>query len=224
MSKSYALIVFDWEGTIAEDALGCVIHAVRQEANRIQAGEFDKLLARSYIGLGMSGAIKLLFPHLLISQQEQLAAAVQTTLARSLTEIRLIDGAKQTIERLHASGIALAVATNKGHASLQRAMQMTGLDGYFSMTRSASQVPPKPCPQMLQEIMQNLDIQPDRTLMIGDSLADIQMARALAVDAIGLDFYQTQSTELFAAGAAAVFDDYQQVDAYLRIENLRSEH
>lgn len=217
MNKSYSLIVFDWEGTIAEDALGQVIQTIAQEAKRMHAGEFDKSLARQYIGLGMSSAIKLLFPQLYLYQQEQLSAAVQTSYTKSLAEIMLVDGAKDTILRLHAAGYKLAVATNKGQASLQRALQSTGLDAYFPVTRSASQVPPKPCPQMLEEIMSDIDVSSAKTLMIGDSLADIQMARAIGVDVVGVDFYQTQREELLAEGAIEVLDTYQQVNAYLHL-------
>ena len=217
MNKTYNLIVFDWEGTIAEDALGQVIQTIAEEAKRMHVNEFDKSLARQYIGLGMSSAIKLLFPQLYLYQQEQLSAAVQASYTKSLAEIMLVEGAKDSLLRLHAAGYKLAIATNKGQASLQRALQSTELEAYFSVTRSASQAPPKPCPQMLEEIMDEIGVPSDRTLMIGDSLSDIQMASAIGVAAVGVDFYQTQREELLAEGAVEVFDNYQQVNTYLHV-------
>src|SRR3990167_6353657 len=70
MKRQYNLIVFDWEGTIAEDSLGQVIHLLAQVAKRLHFGEFDKTLARRYITLGFHGAVRQLFPHLPMYQQE----------------------------------------------------------------------------------------------------------------------------------------------------------
>lgn len=217
MGKRYKLVVFDWEGTIAEDGLGHMIQVLASEANDMHLGTFDKSLARRCIGLGVSGAVKQLFPALYLYQQEQLTAGVQSKLGFSAAEVVLVDGAKETIQSLHAAGFLLAIATNKGHVSLQRVMQMTGLESYFAMTRSASQVPPKPCPQMLEEIMQTLQIAPEETLMIGDSQSDMQMAVAAQADGVGVDFYQTQRDELLMAGAFQVFSDYQQINAFLHV-------
>ncbi len=217
MKKSYSLIVFDWEGTIAEDALGQVIQIIAEEARQMHVGEFDKSLARQCIGLGICSTIKLLFPQLYLYQQEQLSAAVQSSYTKSLNEIMLIEGARDTILRLHAAGYKLAVATNKGQASLLRAIQSTGLESYFDVTRSASQTLPKPSPQMLEEIMSETGVAYDKMLMIGDSASDIQMARAVGAAAVGVDFYQTQREELLAEGALEVFDNYQQIKAYLHV-------
>ncbi len=217
MRKQYKLVVFDWEGTIAEDGLGQMIQILTKEANDMHLGAFDQSVARRCIGLGVSGAVKQLFPALYLYQQEQLAAAVQSKLALSAVEVILVDGAKQTIQSLHAGGVQLAIATNKGHVSLQRVLQMTALESYFAVTRSASQVPPKPCPQMLEEIMETLQIGPEETLMIGDSQSDMQMAVAAGADGVGVDFYQTQHDELLMAGALHVFNDYQQINAFLHV-------
>lgn len=111
----------------------------------------------------------------------------------------------------------MAIASNKGQHSLARALQITGLDKFFTITRSAGQVPAKPCPQMLEEIMDELGHDPSTTLMVGDSSLDMEMAKNCSVTAVGVDFYHQNEANLKAAGAIAVFDDYQLLAQFLNL-------
>ena len=213
--KTYRVVVFDWEGTLG-DTLGHIVHALAVEAKRLDFGEFDASLARPYVTLGLTGASKKLFPHLSLHQQEQLLEAVQRRLSKAIG-CCLFPGAKAFVTALQGVGIDLAIATNKGPQSLQRVLHESGLEVFFKITRAAGQVPAKPCPQMLYEILDFFDVQASEALMIGDSVADIDMAVSAGMDAIGFDYYHQQDAELRAAGALAVFDDYEQVGVYLGV-------
>jgi phosphoglycolate phosphatase len=213
--KTYRVVVFDWEGTLG-DTLGHIVHALADEAKRMDFGEFDASLARPYVTLGLTAASKKLFPHLSLHQQEQLLEAVQLRLSKA-TGCCLFPGAKAFVAALHAAGIDVAIATNKGPQSLQRVLHESGLEVFFKITRAAGQVPAKPCPQMLYEILDIFDVQASEALMIGDSVVDIDMAVSAGMDAIGFDYYHQQDAELRAAGALAVFDDYEQVGVYLGV-------
>lgn len=219
MNNTYQLVVFDWEGTIA-DTLGLILHTVAEEAHQLGFGELDPQLARKYVDLGLVQALKKVFPLLSNTQQEQLLQAVQNTMITRPSEVCLIPGAWDLIVQLHAANKDLAIATNKGQHSLQRALQATGLDAFFKITRSAGQVPAKPCPQMLSEIMEEFGQQPNSTLMIGDSATDMEMAASLNVTAIGVDFYHQQENALKLAGAKAVFDDYTLLAQFLDLPQV----
>ncbi len=220
MKKQYDLVVFDWEGTIVEDALGHIVTVITHEAKRFHLGAVDKLLARRYITQGLTSAIRQLFPHLTLHQYEQFIEAVQDSISHSFAEMSVVEDAESTIRLMHVGGIKLAIATNKGYQSLLRALHQSGLSAYFKVIRSASQVPAKPCPQMLAEIIQESGVMASRTLMIGDSVSDIEMAMALDVDAIGMDFYHVWQDEFFAAGAIQVFDSYQHLVEYLNLSGV----
>lgn len=216
MKKSYRLMVFDWEGTLG-DTLGHVLSTLVTEARRLQFGELDVQQTRCYATLGLAKAIKKLLPHLMLYQQEQLLQAVQRVLYTASSDGYLFPGAKQIVQQMQHAGLNLAIATNRGSQSLKRALQESGLHEFFKVTRSAGQTPPKPCPQMLEEIMAVFDVPASETLMIGDSVTDIEMAGLAGVDAIGVDFYHQQRSELLAAGALAVFDDYTKLAHYLEL-------
>ena len=216
MNRPYRLVVFDWEGTLG-DTLGLILNTVAVEAKRLQFGELDEKVARQYVVLGLVNAVQKLFPHLSMHQHEQLLHAVQQALATNPMDVFLITGAKDIVQQLYAAGLDLAIATNKGPHALQRALKATRLESFFTVTRSAGQVPPKPCPQMLEDIMNVCGVQASETVMIGDSVSDMEMAREAGVDAIGVDFYHQQEGTLRACGALDVFDDYQKLANYLGV-------
>lgn len=216
MSKPYQLVVFDWEGTIS-DTLGQILHTVAAEIKALGYGEIEPYQARQYVGLGLVHALRKLLPHLTEHQHQHIQQAVQQAMTTRPNELCLLPGALEFIQQLRATNIDIAIATNKGQHSLQRALQATGLDDLFHVTRSAGQVPAKPCPQMLEEIMGEFGKDASSTLMIGDSVTDMEMAHSIKVDAIGVDFYHQQDSALTAAGALAVFDDYSAVANFLNL-------
>lgn len=216
MNKQYRLAVFDWEGTLS-DTLGQILNCVAQEAQRLQFGNLDEDLARQYVDLGLVNAIRKLFPHLDGNQHQQLLSAVQQSMLSKHADVYLLPGARDIVQRLAAQGVQLAIATNKSHAGLQRALQQTGLTTYFTVTRTAGQLAAKPDPEMLEEILQECMVSADETIMIGDSVNDVQMAKSLHVDAIGVNFYHQQNESLLAAGALAVFHDFDEVARFLNL-------
>ncbi len=216
MSNHYDLVVFDWEGTIA-DTLGAVFHTVAVEADLLGFGTFEPEEARKYVDLGLERALIKAYPHLSAKEHEQLIYAVHRSMHTRSLEVFLIPGVREFIHQLQDAHINMAVATNKGHQSLARALQTTGLDEFIKITRSAGQVPAKPHPQMLEEIMDEMGGHAATTLMVGDSVTDIEMAKSIHVNAIGVDFYHQQEAALKAAGALAVFDDYKLLADYLHL-------
>lgn len=214
MSNPYRLVVFDWEGTLG-DTLGQFVNVIAAQAKQLDLGVVDVNAARYYIALGPVVAVKKLFPHLPTHQQAELLQSVQNAMLLNSTAVCLTQGAREVLLQIKKAGIQLAIATNKGEKSLLRDLNMSGLEGMFDVTRSASQAPAKPCPQMLEEIMAECGVSADETLMIGDSVSDIEMAAQLQVTALGVDFYGQNELLLRSAGAHDVFNDFQQLAKYL---------
>ena len=214
LTKRYRLVVFDWEGTLS-DPLEFVLNCIAVEAKRLRFGDMDEILARHSVEHGLINTVRRVFPHLTAFQYDMLLDSVQQSLMLRHGEVALVPGAKELVHALQQAGIDLAIATNRGERSLHRALQVSGLEEYFRVTRSAGQVPPKPCPQMLQEILMIFSVSAGDALMIGDSLADMEMAASIGMDAIGVNFYYQHASELLAAGALAVFDNYQALSEYL---------
>jgi len=202
----YQLIVFDWEGTLS-DTLGCVLDVVSEQAQKLGLSAIDYKVARDYVNLGIEEAIVKLYPN----EADITHSALLMGVSQSMSHVKgacLFQGAKAWLTSLKSQGIFLGLATNKGKSSLHRALITADLDNFFDCICTASDYALKPSPDMLLAILNTLNVDASHALMIGDSVADIEMARALNVDAIGVDFYHQMEDSLKHAGANAVYDDF----------------
>ncbi len=223
MKRLYRVVVFDWEGTLAEDLVGQVLHLLTDEARRFHLGGFSHTNARDALAHGLPKAIHKLFPQLNSHQQEALLESLHKAVSMSSFDVCLMPGAKALVKALFQQGVHLAIASNKGHASLMRLLQASGLDDYIKVVRCAGQLPAKPSPEMLVEILEEFGVTASEALMVGDSLADIEMARALSVDAVGMDVYHENSQALRKAGALDVFDRFASLATFLQLKELDDE-
>lgn len=103
-------------------------------------------------------------------------------------ELALFEGTHALIESLHGQGYSLAVATGKSRKGLARALEFSGLGRFFHATRCADECFSKPHPAMLEELMDELGVARDVTLMIGDTTHDLQMARNAGVAGLAVSF------------------------------------
>ncbi len=215
MKSRYNLVVFDWEGTLAEDSFGQVVSIIAREALNLKIQNFDRVLARKYIPLGLITVISKLFPDFSIHNQEQLLSRLQEALQNTVDEVILTRDAELTVRKIYDAGIKLGIATNRSFNSLQKVLSLSGLSQYFQVIRTASQVRAKPCPDMLEEIIWECGESSSTTLMVGDSLSDIEMAVSIGVDAVGVDFYHEQQGMFLQAGACMEIDNYQDLLKYV---------
>ena len=89
---------------------------------------------------------------------------------------------------LRERGHLLAVATGKSRRGLDEALHTVQLKGVFDGSRTADQTAGKPHPLMLQELMAEFDVAPERLLMIGDTTHDLQMARNAGVASLAVAY------------------------------------
>jgi phosphoglycolate phosphatase len=76
---------------------------------------------------------------------------------------------------------------------LNEALEELQLHEVFHATRTADETSGKPDPQMLQELMRELVVAPERTLMVGDSVYDLEMAVHAGCEGVGVSFGSSSS-------------------------------
>lgn len=187
MLARYDCVVFDWDGTLI-DSTATIARSIQAAAADLGLPVPDYATASHVIGLGLRDALRRAVPALPVERELEFSARYRYHYFGAEDTLALFDGARELVAALHGSGVAVCVATGKSSAGLLRAMQSTGLAGYFRATRCADQTHPKPHPAMLLELSAELEIDPGRMLMIGDTTHDLQMARAAKVDAIGVTY------------------------------------
>jgi phosphoglycolate phosphatase len=214
MSKQFDLIVWDWDGTLA-DSTGMITKAVVDAAEQVGLPKLDPAAARNIIGLGLKESIHALFGDLPADMAQKLAQRYTANYYAGESEIPLFAGAKETIVELNRRGYKLAVATGKGRRGLNLALEHCGLGNYFHTTRTMDECFSKPHPQMLDEIMDICVTTPERTLMIGDTSYDLQMAKNASVQAVAVTFGAQAHDKLSSYNSIATFHRFEDLSAWL---------
>lgn len=187
MAKQFDLLVFDWDGTLL-DSTGAIVDAVQAACRDLGQPEPSDEHARQVIGLGLADALRHSVPGLSEDQFPQMVERYKYHYLARDHELRLFDGIRELLAQLHESGFLLAVATGKSRKGLDRSLAHSGLGVYFSASRCADECFSKPHPQMLDELMVEFAVSPERTLMIGDTTHDLQMAINAGVAGLAVDY------------------------------------
>jgi phosphoglycolate phosphatase len=214
MSKQFDLIVWDWDGTLA-NSTGMIVDAIVLAANQVGLPTLDPVATSNIIGLGLHESIYALFGNIPSEQAQALARQYTANYYTGEEAIALFAGAKSTIIELNRRGYKLAVATGKGRRGLNLALEHCGLRQYFHETRTVDECFSKPHPQMLDELMDACVTTPERTLMIGDTSYDLQMAENASVQAVAVTFGAQSQEQLSAYNSIEIFHQFNDLSAWL---------
>lgn len=197
----YDLIVFDWDGTLM-DSEARIVECLQGAAADAELPVPTRAAARDVIGLGLAEALHRLFPGSAAAQQE---ALVEHYRRRFLTDDTagslLFPGVAAMLEDLANQDLLLAVATGKSRSGLDRELERTGLGPIFQFTRCADEAHSKPHPQMLLDILDRLGMDAARTLVVGDTAYDMEMATNAGSAGLGVATGVHAPSRLLDAGA-----------------------
>jgi phosphoglycolate phosphatase len=194
----YALLVFDWDGTIIDSA-STIAECIRLAAADLRLDVPTKEQASHVIGLGLQDALRYAVPQLRAEQMSEFVARYRHHFLAREDSMGLFEGMRELIEAM-SEVRPLAIATGKSRRGLDRALDATGLKPYFQASRCADETHPKPHPAMLLELMEEFDVQAQSALMIGDTSHDLEMARSAGVDALAVTYGAHAAASLRACG------------------------
>jgi len=188
MNKPYDLIIFDWDGTLV-DSQAQIISCMDDAFAKLGLAYPGAAAIRHIIGLSLEAAACRLLPQ---ADRSTIKALVDTyrdlAMANRNHATQLFDCVKSGLRSLRQQGFYLAVATGKARRSLDAALSTTELADNFDITRCADETCSKPDPMMLDEILTDLDMGPERAIMVGDTSYDIEMANNIGMDSIAVTY------------------------------------
>ena len=188
MKKTFELIVFDWDGTLM-DSHQRILDCLKAAANDCDATQLSDEQFSNVIGLGLKEATEALYPEF---DPQQVAAYADRYrfhyLIENDTHSPLFNGTLEMLDTLKNAGYWMAVATGKGRQGLDLVLNESNLSSYFLTTRCASETFSKPHPLMLEEIMHELAIEPEQTLMIGDTEYDMELAQNAGTHSLAVSY------------------------------------
>jgi len=195
----FDLIVFDWDGTLC-DSTALIVRSIQAACRDIGAPVPSDERASFVIGLGLQDALQYAVPGLAAERYPELGDRYRHHYFASQHELVLFEGALAMLQALKQRHHWLAVATGKSRRGLDEALSTVQLHGLFDGTRTADETASKPDPTMLLELMREFGTEPERTLMIGDTTHDLQLAVNAGVPSVAVSYgaHEPVAFEAFA--------------------------
>lgn len=211
------LIMFDMDGTLI-NTHGLISEnmAATFESHGLPAPTPDEV--RQIIGLSVAIAVGKLARTDDTVLVERLVEDYRASYLRSIQQMAdrepLYPGAREALDRLRADpAMVLGIATGKGLSGVHRILADHGLGSYFATLQTPDHNPSKPAPGMLLSAMAETGIGPNETIMVGDSVYDIELAVNAGCRAIGVTWGYHDAADLVRSGASVLVDTYDDLDA-----------
>jgi phosphoglycolate phosphatase len=185
--RQFDLIAFDWDGTLF-DSTAIITRSIQAAVVDVGGAKPSDQDASYVIGMGLMQALAHAAPDVPASQYSKLGERYKFHYAQSMDDITLFNGVLELLAALKQRDHLLAVATGKSRRGLDDALQAVELKGLFHASRTADQTAGKPDPLMLHELMAELNVPPERTLMIGDTTHDLLMAQNAGCASVGVSY------------------------------------
>jgi len=185
--RHFDLIVFDWDGTLF-DSTKLIARCIQAACADVGTDVPSDRDANYVIGLGLTDALRHAAPALPRERYRELAERYRHHYFASQNDIVLFEGTLEMLHALKARKHWLGVATGKSRRGLDDALERSALKGLFDATRTADETASKPDPMMLLELMRELGAAPGRTLMVGDTTHDLQLAVNAGCASVAVSF------------------------------------
>lgn len=216
------LVVFDWDGTLI-DSIATIVACARAALAELALPEPPEVTLRQTIGLGLRQTVEALIPSCDGETYEAMVEAYRRHWWDTYSvRAPLIAGAARALEHLARAGYLLAVATGKSRAGLDADLERTGTGALFAATRTVSEAASKPAPQMLLDLMHELGTRSEETLMVGDTVFDLQMASSAGCPAVGVTSGGHPVEELRPLQPLAVLDSVASLPSWLTSRHSRA--
>lgn len=205
------LALFDCDGTLVDSQHRICASMTAAFAERGHAPPGPDAV-RAVVGLSLVEAVARLLPTLDMAEHAETAELYKRAFfrfrKRGEHEEPLYPGAVEVLDRLADAGFILGVATGKSRRGLDAVLDLHGLAGRFTTLQTADRSPGKPNPAMVLQAMSEAGVEARDTIMIGDTVFDVQMGRNAGVAAIGVGWGYHGVDDLRLAGATSVATDF----------------
>jgi phosphoglycolate phosphatase len=186
-ARRFDLIAFDWDGTLF-DSTAAITRSIQLAVADVGGTVPTDAQASYVIGMALLPALAHAAPDVPAAKYTDLANRYRYHYLKQQEQITLFQGVLPMLQSLRERGHWLAVATGKSRRGLNEALQHADLRGMFDSSRTADETAGKPHPLMLQELMAELDVAPERLLMIGDTTHDLLMAQNAGCASVGVAY------------------------------------
>lgn len=187
MQKRFYLVQFDLDGTLIDNRT-----AIRENFNHARKHHGYHALPDERIDSMIGTALLEMFQKTLPESDRHLAPQLVAAYRERYHEtshvgVVILDGVIPILDYLRRDDFKSAVATTKANDEVHPLLQRIGLYGYFDLVVGFMEgIRTKPHPDMVQYIMRELGVEPQRTVLVGDTPIDVMTARNAGVYSIAV--------------------------------------
>ena len=185
--RRFDLIAFDWDGTLY-DSTQIIVRCIQSAVVDVGGQKPTDEQAAYVIGMALMPALAHAAPDVPKDKYPMLGERYRHYYAAHHNDLSLFDGILPMLQALRERQHLLTVATGKSRQGLDDALHQVALRGMFDGSRTADETAGKPNPRMLNELMAEFGVPPERTLMIGDTTHDLEMAHNAGCASVGVSY------------------------------------
>ncbi|MDO4997454.1 MAG: HAD-IA family hydrolase [Neisseria sp.] len=214
------LVIFDWDGTLVNSSEP-IIQAMQMAFVECGLLKPSSEAIHALIGQSLLSMLMQLAPQENADGIERLRATYANHyLNPNKPAVPLFAEVIPCLNALKVQGFWLAVATSKGRNGLNMEIAHTQTVSFWLTTRCASECPPKPAPDMVLEICDELGVLPQETIVVGDTTYDLEMAANAGVRAVAVLTGAHDERTLQTANPLAILPDLSGLPAFLQCLNV----
>ncbi len=218
------LIVFDLDQTLI-DSTACICNGMNAALKNEGAESLPHEKIKPHIGLPIKRFLEVLFKHTLprlkeAELKEKIVKGIQTYKEyfrkNCNRECKLYPSTKEVIQELGKRGKKLAIATT---AKLELAVSLLKylgiLDSFEAIIGEENLHQVKPDPESIYLITEKLGIPPEQTIMVGDTVMDMEAGKSAGTHTIAVDYGVDTIEELKSVGPDGIIHDLRELLDYV---------
>ncbi len=215
--RRFDLIAFDWDGTLF-DSTAIIVRCIQAAVVDVGGQRPSDRDAAWVIGMALGQALAHAAPDVPPEKYPELGNRYRHHYNRHVDDLSLFDGVLPLLADLRGRHHWLAVATGKSRRGLDELLARPEMQGLFDGSRTADETAGKPDPRMLHELMREFGTDPERTLMIGDTTHDLQLAKNAGCPSVAVSYGAHEPEGFEALGPLAVVHSVRELHGWL-LEN-----
>lgn len=212
--RQFDLICLDWDGTLF-DSTAIITRCIQQAVVDVGGARPSDEAAAHIIGMSLVPGLAKAAPDVPPERYRELAQRYRHHYLARQNDIAFFEGVLPLLAELRERHHWLAVATGKSRRGLDELLNARQLRGVFDGSRTADETAGKPSPLMLDELMREFGVEPGRTLMVGDTTHDLQMAINAGCASVGVAYGAHPGDDLTALGPRFVAQSVAELRAWL---------
>lgn len=202
MTSPRAGVLFDVDGTLVDTNY---FHTVAWTRGLRDAGEYAEMaVVHRHLGMGSDHFTQAVLGH----YNDEAVEGHANHWKSMWSEAMPFDGAAHLLRAVHEMGLAVVLASSASPEELEMLRKAISAEDVIDHATGAGDVDAsKPEPDIFQAAMQGADLDPAKTIVVGDTVWDVEAARKAGVRCIGVLSGGFSEAELKESGAIEVYDN-----------------